>query len=163
MVVGVGKTVFLPFFAFFLPCFFYIFSIFIHIIRIFWKEIGPSLLFLTLGTTNTKVRRSTGVATANSTNKYPNANQLSWAINYLAPHSAMTKPAAKVTSRRNTVETCELCASLSWVEWEHISKGSPSFPISMNFRKISERPLTPPAPFSEKNIAIFSADWLHPH
>ena len=47
---------------------FCILSICIHIIGIFWKEIGPSLLFLTAGTTNTKVRRFTGVATANSTN-----------------------------------------------------------------------------------------------
>ena len=31
---------------------------------------------------------------------------------HLAPHSAMTKPAAKVTSRCNTVETGDLCASL---------------------------------------------------
>ena len=58
-------------FQHFLPEFcpvFCILSSCIHIIRIFWKEIGPSLLFLTVGTTNTKVRRSTGVATANSTN-----------------------------------------------------------------------------------------------
>ena len=31
---------------------------------------------------------------------------------HLAPHSAMTKPAAEVTSRCNTVETGDLCASL---------------------------------------------------
>ena len=73
-------------FQHFLPEFcpvFCILSSCIHIIRIFWKEIGPSLLFLTVGTTNTKVRRSTGVATANSTIKYPSANELSWAINYI--------------------------------------------------------------------------------
>ena len=38
--------------------------------RIFWKEIGPSLLFLAAGTIDTKFRCSTGVTTANSTNKY---------------------------------------------------------------------------------------------
>ena len=38
----------------------------------------------------------------------------------------------------------------------YATKGSPYFPKAMNFRKISERPLTPPpAPFSEKNVAIF--------
>ena len=36
----------------------------------FFKKIGPSLFFLAAGTTDTKVRRSTGVTTANSTNKY---------------------------------------------------------------------------------------------
>ena len=40
--------------------------------RIFFKKIGPSLLFLAAGTTDTKFRRSTGVTTANSTNKYQN-------------------------------------------------------------------------------------------
>ena len=44
---------------------------------------GPGLLFLVAGTTDTKFRRSTGVTTANSTNKNPNANKLSWVINYL--------------------------------------------------------------------------------
>ena len=38
--------------------------------RIFFEKIGPSLFFLAAGTTDTKVRRSTGVTTANSTNKY---------------------------------------------------------------------------------------------
>ncbi len=38
--------------------------------RIFWEENGLSLLFLATGTTDTKFRRSTGVTTANSTNKY---------------------------------------------------------------------------------------------
>ena len=38
--------------------------------RIFFKKIGPSLFFLAAGVTETKVRRSTGVTTANSTNKY---------------------------------------------------------------------------------------------
>ena len=33
--------------------------------------------------TETKFRRSTGVTTANSTNKDPNTNKLSWVINYL--------------------------------------------------------------------------------
>ena len=43
-------------------------------------------------------------------------------------------------------------------------KGSLSPPKRMNFRKISERPLTPPpAPFSENFIAIFSANWLRRH
>ena len=70
-------------------------SICIHMFRKFWKEIGPSWLFLAVGTTDTKDRRSTGVATANSTNKYPNANQLSSAINY---HSY-------------------LCLAVCWVPW----------------------------------------------
>ena len=38
--------------------------------RIFFKKIGPSLLFFAAGTTDAKFRRSTGVTTANSTNKY---------------------------------------------------------------------------------------------
>ena len=37
---------------------------------IFWKENGLILLFLAARTTDTKFRRSTGVTTANSTNKY---------------------------------------------------------------------------------------------
>ncbi len=40
------------------------------------------MLSVAAGATNTKVRPSTGVATTNSTNKNPNANKLSWAINY---------------------------------------------------------------------------------
>ena len=40
------------------------------------------MLFVAAGVTDTKVRHSTGVATTNSTNKNPNANKLSWAINY---------------------------------------------------------------------------------
>ena len=44
--------------------------------RIFWKDIGHGFLFLVSGTTDTKFRRSTGVTTANSTNKNPNANKL---------------------------------------------------------------------------------------
>jgi len=47
---------------------------------IFRKEIGPSLLFLAVQDTETKVRHSTRVATANSTDKNPNVNKLSWAI-----------------------------------------------------------------------------------
>ena len=38
--------------------------------QIFKKKIGPSLPFLAAGTTDTKFLGSTGVATANSTNKY---------------------------------------------------------------------------------------------
>ena len=40
------------------------------------------MLFLVAGTIDTKFRRSTEVTTANSTNKDPNANKLSWVINY---------------------------------------------------------------------------------
>ena len=40
------------------------------------------MLFVAAGVTDTKVRHSTRVATTNSTNKNPNANKLSWAINY---------------------------------------------------------------------------------
>ena len=44
----------------------------------------------------------------------------------------------------------------SWgLPFIHMGKGSLSPPKRMNFRKISERPLTPPAPFSENFIAIF--------
>ena len=43
------------------------------------------MLFLASETTDTKFRRSTGVTTANSTNKDPKANKLSWAINYTTP------------------------------------------------------------------------------
>ena len=43
---------------------------------------GPGSLFLVARTTETKFRRSTGVTTANSTNKNPIANKLSWVINY---------------------------------------------------------------------------------
>ena len=42
----------------------------LYITRIFKKKIGPSFLFLASGTTDTKFRHSTGVATANSTSKY---------------------------------------------------------------------------------------------
>ena len=45
------------------------------------KRNRTQLAFLAVGTTDTKVRCSTGVTTANPTNGYPNANQLSWAIN----------------------------------------------------------------------------------
>ena len=50
---------------------------------IFFEKIGTSLFFLVAGTTDTKVRHSTGVTNANSTNKDPKANKLIWAINYL--------------------------------------------------------------------------------
>ena len=43
--------------------------------------IGPGLLLLAVQATETKVRRSTGVPTANLSIKNPNANKLSWAIN----------------------------------------------------------------------------------
>jgi len=43
---------------------------FVYDTDILKKKIGPSLRFLAAGTTDTKFRRSTGVATANSTNKY---------------------------------------------------------------------------------------------
>ena len=73
MVGGAGKNCF--FFNVFCPAWCILF-ICMHIIQIFWKEIGRNLLFLAVGKTDTKVRRSTGVATANSTNKYQNANEL---------------------------------------------------------------------------------------
>ena len=56
--------------------------------RIFWKDIGPDLLFLVAGTIDTKFRRSTEVTTANSTNKNPNANKLIWVINKKWPYLA---------------------------------------------------------------------------
>ena len=54
----------------------------IYIERIFEEKNESSMLFVAAGVTDTKVRHSTGVATTNSTNKNPNANKLSWAINY---------------------------------------------------------------------------------
>ena len=70
LVGGAGKNTFLGgFFSVFCPVFcFFIDSL--YMTRIFWKKIGPSLLFLAARTTDTKFRRSTGVTTANSTNKY---------------------------------------------------------------------------------------------
>ena len=62
-----------PFFGGCLPVFCPVFCFFMdnmYMTRIFFEKIGPSLFFLAAGTTNTKVRRSTGVTTANSTNKY---------------------------------------------------------------------------------------------
>ena len=45
---------------------------------------------------------------------------------------------------------------LSCIRHPCTNKGSLYFQKAMNFRKIFERPLTPPpAPFSEKNVAIF--------
>ena len=63
-----------------------------YITRIFWKENGPGLLFGAVQATETKFRRSTGVTTANSTNKNPNVNKLSWAINYSPPLPTCTSP-----------------------------------------------------------------------
>ena len=67
---GAKKT---PFFGGFLsifrpvPCFW---ALYMYMAGIFWKENGFILLFLAAGTTDTKFRRSTGLTTANSTNKY---------------------------------------------------------------------------------------------
>ena len=63
------NTFFGGFFSRFFPvsCFF---TDSLFITRIFWeKKIRPSLFFLAAGTTDTKFRRTTGVTTANSTNK----------------------------------------------------------------------------------------------
>ena len=60
---------------------FLLLGFFMYMTQIFWKDIGPGLLFLVARSTFTKFRHSTGVTTANSTNKNPNANRLSWAIN----------------------------------------------------------------------------------
>ena len=45
------------------------------------KKIGPSLLLADARATQRKFRMPTGLPTTNSTNKYPNVKQLSWAIN----------------------------------------------------------------------------------
>ena len=61
------------FFGGFLPVFCPVSCFFtdnLYMTRIFFEKIGPSLFFLAAGVTETKVRRSTGVTTANSTNKY---------------------------------------------------------------------------------------------
>ena len=63
---------------------FYFFLNSLYMKRIFKKNIGPRLLLLATGTTDRKVRRSTGVTTANSTNKYQKyksvelGDQLGW-------------------------------------------------------------------------------------
>ena len=70
LIGGAGKT---TFFGGFLPVFCPVLCFFtdsLHMKQIFKKKIGPSLLFLAAGTTDTKFLGSTGVATANSTNKY---------------------------------------------------------------------------------------------
>ena len=81
---GSGKnTFFVGFLPIFRPvnCFW---AEYLYMKRIFWKENGPSLLFLAAGTTHSKFRRSTGVTTANSTNKYQKyksvelGDQLGW-------------------------------------------------------------------------------------
>ena len=80
------------FFGVFLPVFCPVSCFFtdnLYMTRIFFEKIGPSLFFLAAGVTETKVRRSTGVTTANSTNKDPKANKLSWAINYRLPKVAL--------------------------------------------------------------------------
>ena len=76
-----NKQVFCRFYLLFRPIFCFE-TVFMYLTRIFWKDIGPGLLFLASETTDTKFRCSTGVTTANSTNKNPNANKLSWVINY---------------------------------------------------------------------------------
>ena len=75
-------------FTHFVVPFFWFHAFFMCMTRLFWKDIGPGLLFLVAGTIDTKFRCSTGVTTANSTNKNPNANKLSWVINYrpTTPH-----------------------------------------------------------------------------
>ena len=75
-----NKQVFCRFYKVFRPIFCFR-RVFMYMTRIFKKDIGPSLLFLASETTDTKFRRSTGVTTANSTNKHPNENKLSWVIN----------------------------------------------------------------------------------
>ena len=70
LIGGAGKT---TFFGGFLPVFCPVLCFFtdsLYMKRIFNKKIGPSLLFLAAGTTDTKFLGSTGVTTANSTNKY---------------------------------------------------------------------------------------------
>ena len=68
---GAGKKhLFWRVFVGFSSCFLLFHRQFVYDTDILKKKIGPSLLFLAAGTTDTKFRRSTGVATANSTNKY---------------------------------------------------------------------------------------------
>ena len=63
------NTLFWRVFARFLSCFLLFHRQFVYNTDIL-EKIRPSLLFLAAGTTGTKFRRSTGVATANWTNKY---------------------------------------------------------------------------------------------
>ena len=55
------------------------------------KKIGPSWLFLAAGTTDTKFRHSTGVATANSTNKYQKYKSVELG-DQLAPPKTLAPP-----------------------------------------------------------------------
>ena len=94
------------FFSGFLSVFRPVFCIFTNNIynkKIFWKKIGPSLLFVVAGATDTNVRRSTGVTTANSTN-IRNTNQLG---DQLPNH----RPAISVMFNQKTVKRC---ANQSW-------------------------------------------------
>ena len=61
------------------------------------------MLFVAAGVTDTKVRHSTGVATTNSTNKNPNANKLSWAINYKLSWSLIARTYSP------SLDICLLC------------------------------------------------------
>ena len=60
--------------------------IYIYIGSQFWKKIGLSLLLADARAPERKFPMPTGLPTTNSTNKYPNVKQLSWAINYCAWH-----------------------------------------------------------------------------
>ena len=71
LVRGADKnTFFWRFLARFSSCFLLFHRQFVYNTDILKKKIGPSWLFLAAGTTDTKFRHSTGVTTANSTNKY---------------------------------------------------------------------------------------------
>jgi len=47
----------------------------------FWKKIELSLILADARASERKFPMPTGLPTTNSTNKYPNVKQLSWAIN----------------------------------------------------------------------------------
>ena len=71
LVRGADKnTFFWRFLARFSSRFLHFHGQFVYNTDILKKKIGPSCLFFAAGTTDTKFRHSTGVTTANSTNKY---------------------------------------------------------------------------------------------
>ena len=105
------KTVFLGFWSVFCPVFCCVMDK-IYIKRIFWRKNESSMLFVAAGVTDTKVRHSTGVATTNSTNKNPNANKLSWAINYITT-IITSLPVITTTRRMRTTMTMMRTRELS--------------------------------------------------
>ena len=98
---GLKQTVFFRFYSVFCPIFFASRQTLCTWHGYFVKKIGLRLLFAAVHPTETKVRHSTGVATTNSTNRYPNANKLSWAINYCITDCDHLQPGNKSAMYRS--------------------------------------------------------------